>query len=237
MRKLTVLLTVLLLAAAAHADVVLFSGARYDVVITDPVPVGSGAEGLVGFTLKFLNTTGDAGYDAGSVDGVYFGYTGISGELHQHNSAALEPISPTTDKTYATAIDTHFAQSSADMLVVSTPTEDNGVAPSTEPSDAPPPFDGFGGTSFGTFLTGTWAVDAAASFELAYIVIADPGLPLVALPFGTGLVHNDFFISGTKGGEIFQFDIGVPEPATMGLLSVGGIAALLRAALLRRRKK
>ncbi len=229
MKRLAVmLLATALLAVTAQADVLLLSGARYDAFITDPVPVGNGSEGLIGFTLYFVNTTADAGFDAGSFDGVYFGYTGITGDLHQHYSTALEPISPTSEKTFATTIDTHFAQVSGDMLVVSTPTEDNGLAPSAEPSDGPPPFDAFGETSFGSFLTGVWAVDAVASFEVAYIVIADPGGPLEAAAFGAGQVHLDFFISGTKGGESFKLDIGVPEPATLILLGLGALATLRR---------
>ena len=81
MKRLAVmLLATALLAVTAQADVLLLSGARYDAFITDPVPVGNGSEGLIGFTLYFVNTTADAGFDAGSFDGVYFGYTGITGE-------------------------------------------------------------------------------------------------------------------------------------------------------------
>ena len=229
MKRLAVtLFAAALLAATAQADVLIFSGARYDVVITDPVVVGDGSENLIAFTLKFVNSTGDAGFDAGSVDGVYFGYTGITGELHQEYSPALSPETASADNTFASAVDTHFAQVAGDMLVVSPATEDNGVLPSTEPPLTPAPFDAFAATSFGTFLTGTWAVNALPTFELAYIVIADPGGPLQFMPFGAGQVHLDLFVSGVKGGEIFQFDIGVPEPATLGLLSIGAMAFLRR---------
>ena len=226
-RFAVMLLVAALFAGTANADILLFSGARYDVSITDPVAVGDGSEGLVGFTLMFTNTTGDAGFDAGSFDGVYFGYTGISGSLHQHYSTALAPMSPTSDNTYATAIDTHFVDPSTAMLVVSPATEDSGVAPSAEASDAAAPFDGFATTDFGSNLTGVFAVDAEPVFELAYIVIKDPGAPLGVV--SGGVVDLNLFVSGVKGGEIFDFEIGViPEPATMGLLAIGGLGALIR---------
>ena len=225
MKRIAVMLLVAaVFAGTANADILLFSGARYDVSITDPVNV---CAGLIAFTLQFTNNTGDAGFDAGSVDGVYFGYTGITGDLHQEYSAALEPITPTSDKTFASAIDTHFVDSSASMLVVSPATEDNGVAPSGEAPLTPPPFDAFAATSFGSFLTGVFAVDAAPVFDLAYIVIEDPGQPLQLVTVDP-LVNVDLFVSGTKGGEIFDFMIGVPEPATMSLLAIGGLAALIR---------
>ena len=228
MKRIAVMLLVAaVFAGTANADILLFSGARYDVSITDPVAVGDGSENLIAFTLMFTNNTGDAGFDAGSVDGVYFGYTGITGSLHQEYSPALSPTSPTSDNTFASAIDTHFAQVAGDMLVVSPATEDTDVLPSTEPPLTPAPFDAFVATSFGSFLTGVFAVDSAPVFELAYIVIVDPGQPL-QLVTADPLVNVDLFVSGTKGGEIFDFMIGVPEPATMSLLAIGGLAALIR---------
>ena len=244
MKKLFVmLLAVGLCVGAANADILLTSGPTYDVFITDPVAVGDNSENLISFDLKLVNTTGDAGYNASAFDGVDFGYTGItsgvfnSGSgLHQHWSSVLMMSSPTLDGVYPTAIDTHFLELVGNMTVVTMPSElDWDIGPSAEATDAPdapPPADinmyrTFANTDFGSQLTGTFAVTAVPSLSLAQIVIKDPGGTLKAVPFGTGEVSLDFFISGPKGGDILHFDI-VPEPATMGLLAIGALGALIR---------
>ena len=231
MKKLAVmLLAVAFCAGAANADTLVFSGATYDAFITTPVAVGDGSESLLGFELYLVNTTGDSGFDASAFDGEEFGYTGFTGVMHQHYSTQLQPTTPNTDSAqFATSIDTHFAFATGDMLIVSSPTEDVASAgTSDEASDAPPPFDTWGSTDFGNSLTGIFAVDAASTLTLAYFVVADPGEPLQQVAFGTGLVNANFFMSGTSGGEILEFGIGVPEPATMGLLAIGGLGALIR---------
>ena len=129
MKKLTVMFVAFgLMFSVANADVLLFSGASYDVFITDPVAVGDGSESLISFDLKLVNNTGDAGFDASAFDGVAFGYTGITSGvfnagtgLHQQYSTVLQPTSPTLDGNYATATDTHFLDVVANMLVVTPP--------------------------------------------------------------------------------------------------------------------
>ena len=238
MKRITlVALTLGLMVGAAQADILLFSGTVYNVVITDPVPVGDGSESLISFDLKLVNTTGDPGYDASAFDGTAFGYTGITSGvfnagtgLHQHYSTGLAPTTPTLDSpVFATAIDTHFLDVLGNMLGINPPSEIVAdIGPSAEASDATPPYDLFGWTDFGSQLTGTFAVPGVPSLSLAQIVIRDPGLPLIGVPFGTGLVSLDFFMSGTTAGETFLFDIGVvPEPATIGLLALGGMGALV----------
>ena len=166
-----------------------FTGSRYTVSMVDVETFS----GLTGFTVRVRNTTGLSGYNAGSFDGVYFGYSGISGQLHQHYAEGLSPTSPTTDGAYATAIDTHFLAGSADMLVVANPSEDVGASASSVATDAASPFDQFASTSFGTNLTGVFAVDAQATWRMARVVAA------------TGSqVRFDFFVSGTAGGEVIS---------------------------------
>ena len=226
------------MAGAANADILLTSGATYDVFITDPVAVGANpaGEALIGFDLYFVNTTGNGAFDASAFDGVAFGYTGITSGmhnagtgLHQQYSAALATTTETLGSSYASAIDTHFMDSLGNMLVVTAPSETHNMGASLEPSDQVPPFDAFATLDFGDQLTGTFAFTAAPSLTVAHIVIRDPGLPLAGGAFGTGVVSLDFFLSGTGGGDILLLDIvPVPEPATMGLLAIGGLGALIR---------
>ena len=241
-KLLVAAMAVAVCAGAAQADILLTSGPIYDVFMTDPVAVGDGSEDLVAFDLKIVNTTGDAGYDASEFDGVTSGYTGITSGvfdwgpgLHQHYSTSLQASTPTLDGTYPTAIDTHFNDVLANMLVVTAPSETVAdIGPSAESSDASSPFDLFANTDFGSQLTGTFAAPAAASLSLAQIVIKDPGGPIGALVFGNGLVSLDFFISGANGGQAVQMGLGFligpdpAEPATMGMLVMGAVAVLRR---------
>ena len=221
MKKFAVmLLAVSLLAGAANADFKVFDGSVYDVFITTPVAVGDGSESLVSVVLRIENKTGDPGLNASSFDGVTpeFGYTGITGKLHQHIAPLLLPAgSPTMDSpAFATAIDTHFLVVTGDLLIVEAPSEDT-TMPSAEASDADPSFLPFAETHFGTELTGTFAVDAVPTLDLAQIVV----------PFGETVTLN-LFMSGTSGGEVISTSFLVPEPATMGLLAVGGLGVLIR---------
>ena len=238
----------LTVSGPALADYLLHRGPIYDVLITSPVAVGDGSSDLlISFDIKIVNTTGDAGFDASAFDGVAFGYTGITAGalgsgLHQQYSTVLQPSSPTLDGNYATATDTHFLDVVSGMLIVTPPSETvNDMGPSNEASDALPPFNSptFGASSdFGSQLTGTFAVDATPSLSLAQIVVEKRGGPLLGIPFGSSraLVNLDFFISGTKGGEVIHLGVGdvLPEPATMGLLALGGLAVLRRRSKIRR---
>ena len=217
------LLTLGVTVGAAKADTIIFSGDIYDITISSPVAVGDGSESLLAFTLTAINTTGDAGLDPSAFDGLNFGYTGITGMLHQHYSMIFDPpplATATLDSAYATAIDTHFLFPLAAMLIVTAPSEDVFLAPSLEATDAAVPFDGFADTDFGAQLTGVFAVTAAPVLDLAYVVVPAHSGHSFWSP-----VKLDFYLSGTKGGE-YIYDI--PEPATLALLSMGGVALLRR---------
>ena len=240
-RFAVMLLAAALLTGVASADIQVYSGSVYDAFITDPVPVGDGSEGLVGFTLYFVNTTGDSAKAFDTFDDVSnASFTGITPGpanplgLHQHDSTLLTSFSPTlSNANYATAIDSHFLVQDSNLLNVVAPNETRLVAPSAEASDAGIPFDGFADTSFGNYMGGAFADSTAAGVatrNLVYLVIPDPGGTLegVAYMDATSVVDSFFLGSGPGGGEVVQFGIGVPEPATMSLLAIGGVAALIR---------
>ena len=222
MKKIALtMLIVGLVAGVARADTVVFTGSRYDVSMSSPVAVGDGSESLLAVTLTMTNTTGNAGFDVTAFDGMGFGYTGIIGILHQHYSMIIDPpptATSTLDSTsYATAIDTHFLVVLADLLIITTPNEDVSLAPSAEATDAVPPYDLYADTDFGAYLTGTFAVDGVPSLALAYLVVPTDSV-----------VTLDFFMSGAKGGEHIDTSFVVPEPASMSLLALGGLALLRR---------
>ena len=237
MKKLAVtMLIVGLVAGAADADMVVFSGATYDVSISDPVAVGDGSESLLAFTLTVTNTTGDPGFDVSAFDGGDIWppdpppapqepkstYGGIMGILHQHYSATFDPPPEATSllgSQYSTAIDTHFLFTTPQLISVAYPAEDVSLAPSAEATDASSPYDQFADTDFGEWLRGVFAATAAPTMDLAYIVVPDGSV-----------VTLDFFMSGREGGEYIgtSFPVPVPEPASMSLLALGGLALLRR---------
>ncbi|MHC4563530.1 MAG: PEP-CTERM sorting domain-containing protein, partial [Planctomycetota bacterium] len=74
----------------------------------------------------------------------------------------------------------------------------------------------YGYVLFGDNLTGSMAiVNVGATWDIAQVVTND-----------VGSIEAFFFLSGVTGGEIIQ--IPIPEPATMGLLTLGGLALLKR---------
>jgi hypothetical protein len=237
-RLAAVLLAAALMTGVASADTLVFSGAVYDAFITDPVAVGDGSEGLIGFTLYFVNTTGDAAKAFDTFDDQSNpAFTGITGELHQHDSTLLASFSPTlSNPNFSTAIDSHFLALDGNLLNTTAPTETRLVAPSAEASDAAnPTFQTFADTSFGDYMGGSFADNTAAGVatrNLAYLVIRDPGIPICGMAYGdTGSYVDCFFLAtGPGGGEVLQFGIGdvIPEPATMSLLAIGSVAALIR---------
>ncbi len=230
MKKIACLLSaVLMLAGAAQAEIMVYSGTLFDVLITDPAPVG-GTGTLVAFDLVIRNKSADPGLNPSGLMAMdnALGSMGFFGDFHQNGFPAAMLTSPdASNPTFADALDTHFLFTSTQVVTAVAPTEDQGVAPSAEV--------GAFTYSFGTFLTGGVALIGAnpsADWDLAQFVIEDPAQPLTGAALGAdGAVADMFFqIAGADGSkENIAFSlVPVPEPATMSLLAVGGIAALIR---------
>ena len=240
MKRIVSLISVAIMlttAVAANADMTVFSGSIYDVVITTPAPVGinPAGENLLGFMLKIVNTTGNPVFDPAGFNGntplesnpsnpTGPTYSGITGVFH-NQYLVMDGTSPTIDDLdFATDIDTHFNLLNGDVLIVGTgPSETNNLpaGPTAEPFNATGPWAAFAMTDFGDRLHGNFALNGGAAgpvWELAYI----------AAPMNS-VVVMEFFVTGVGGGEdvVGSFPV-VPEPATMSLLAIGGIGALLR---------
>ena len=239
---------------ASSAEIVVYSGAIYDVVIEDvpQIDVGvpnPGGENLIGFMLKIRNKSGDprlnpTGFDGAT--GTRLGFYTVEPELHQQHLPYT--TTPTLDQVYgntvATQIDTHFNFMAADVLFVGTaPSETNNLATSVEPVDATGPDAGDVRTDFGNRLFGNFAllgeggvipdIDGdgdPTTWELAWFAV--PGHPLEGPPYSIQTtIYMNFFVTGLDPGEVIvgEFTVPIiPEPATMSLLALGGIGALIR---------
>ena len=230
MRKFaSILLAVSLLAASAQAGTMtIWTGSIYQIDMEFTELVGDGSESLQKSVLTVTNISGDGSYDPNVFDGVApsAGYTGFTGLMHQQAIGSSPTLDVETigveDNVTATDIDSHFMVLSGDLSIVTAPSETTLVAPSAEASDATGFYAGapffLAGTSFGDSLTGAFG-DGTASGPLwtfAQIVHNAP-------------VGMFFKIFGYSGGEVVEgFVPIVPEPATMSLLGLGGLAALIR---------
>jgi len=237
---------------ATAAEITVYSGTFYDVLI-DPAPhldVGvpnPGGESLIGFILKIRNKSGDPLLDPSGFDGATgtrLGFYTLDPDLHhQHFGTTPTLNEEMPGNVTATSIDTHFNFLAADVLFVGTaPSETNGLAPSIEPVDATGPFAGMATVAFGDRLYGNFAVLGGAAadvdgdgdpttWELAWFAV--PGhdhLTPPPYPISTTIYMN-FFTTGFNPGEVIVGNFTVPiipEPATMSLLALGGIGAMIR---------
>ncbi|MEO0588088.1 MAG: PEP-CTERM sorting domain-containing protein [Planctomycetota bacterium] len=193
------------------------SNGAAELVFSGAAPVGAGTSGesLVGFDVivRGLGQT-PGGYDSTSSGSGTLGintvgatsfFGGASAGLHQQTlttggqSPTLEPADP-----LPTPIDTHFNFPSADIAVsLTAPAEDDGSpASSTEPVDAVPSTDT--ATSFGTQLTGVFALGTSATstiasnndeWDLAHVVLRSGDR-----------VNLQFDIGFTLGEPVERFD-------------------------------
>ena len=228
--RLLILSSVVLLAASvASADIVVGgTGPIYEARITYPVVVGShGGQDLIAFDLIFENVSGDPGADPFNLD------ITAQGALHQHSFAAMTMTSPTLTSPMADDLDTHFNTHMGGLMYTVMPTEDANAAP----SDMVVEFPAYGGLpegvetySFGTFLRG--------SFD---DVGNRPAGPLRATEWNVAhfVVPSNFASGGPDGLRIYgeiggltvseNYEINFfPEPVTMSLLAIGGVALLKR---------
>jgi hypothetical protein len=190
-------------------------------------PTSSFAAGLEDYSCWLLTLNADDASEISSLDFDKNIGKGFSGPLHQvwqvtDDGFGTITKTPTPNRTDADVsvpygMDSHMliALTTLDPIVVNPITEDSSGtgSPVTLPSTLE--------AGMGTFLSGTVALpsNTATSVPLAWLVI----------PNGQSVDYS-FSVGGAQAGQSQQFagSIVVPEPATMGLLAIGGIAALIR---------
>jgi len=227
-------------SAATAAETTVYVGAVYDVVIEDglsPMDVGlpnPGGENLVGVMLKIRNMRGTQRQDPGGFNGVDGALQGIYTDgpgLHNQKLMTTPTLDQEMATTVATLIDSHFNFLSTEVLFVGTPpSETNDLAPSVEPTDAVGGWAAMATCDFGNRLFGNFSMIGGAAGDVDQD--GDPttwSLAWLAVPVGT-TVYMNFNVTGIDPGEVIEgaFTVPVPEPATMSLLAIGGLGALIR---------
>ena len=163
--------------------------------------------------------------DLGPANGVNFD-RGIFGRLHQNTSAFFGKSPDLTQALMADGLDTHFNVTSVQGPLAPTETDNLLV------SDIPDSMPGATNYSFGDSLQGVFSDlaprgDLTTPWALAQLVVfAEDLLPGAANP-----VTFKGDVGGSDIGDSFDFTIlstEIPEPATMSLLAIGGVAALIR---------
>jgi hypothetical protein len=245
MKKLLLMsLVVALTVGVARADLTgtelrVWRGVTYEAWITMPQTVGThDGRNLVAFDLIFVSTTDDhpVTVDLGLDKGKSLDY-GIFGELHQHHAFNGGMTSPTLDGFTSGNMDSHFNLWDEYILTFYAPRED--VDP-TQVSDIPggvvSAYNYLDEYAFGTYLRGYFNYAPgrpsgtplrSADWNIAHLVtFAD------AIDYGFPNYQDNIRVKGEIGGleiaETFDFYIVVPEPATMSLLALGGMAMLRR---------
>ncbi|MAE60410.1 MAG: hypothetical protein CMJ49_03535, partial [Planctomycetaceae bacterium] len=191
-------------APIPHTFTIVHVGNFLDWTISPVLPTGDGSENLRTTTLSLVNRTGNINNNPTAYDFKASGFGGITGPLHQHHSTTLGIDSPLNNTQYSTSIDSHLReQLPAGGYVfdpgLMAPQEDYNNAPSAEASNAPSPFDTFGDTDFGTFLTGTASQHQSIDnvWNMARIVVPNNGLVSVHGQAANGVGGEDAVVNFT----------------------------------------
>jgi len=203
---LGVLAAVVALAASAHGEI-LVTGTNWEVSMSAPTPVGTGAESLVAVTLSVSNITGDAAFDPNAFgwhmkDGTEL--IGIQGQLHQEwgfggglPTPSMKP--PFVGGPVGTPLDSHFLTENNLSPPGGDPQEDMTPGTSTEP-----PTPGYG-NGFGTFLKGDFTDPdvSGTTWDFAYLVV----------PEGSLLDLDAVFAGGDQEERLTALDVVVGAPS------------------------
>lgn len=248
-KTLTVLAAALALTTAVTAaNAAPFTQTVGDVTLTVTnlgVPTNDFGENVTGYTAYDVSLSTNDGSNITSMAFGGAGFTGFQGPLLQEwdytvNKKGQATYSPTPDvQPNATqggglngqdyGLDSHFLLNMSNFLVQTPPTEDNPALHNASASYAPgSPGDDGGdvwgiGTSLVTNVAGNGAANDFPSFDVAYLVIPSSGFvsySFAATTDANGSPQSNF--AGSIPSAV------TPEPASLGLLAVGGMALLAR---------
>lgn len=218
-----VLACVLGMIVPAQGEVMIFSTATFDWVLTAE-ELENSPEELISLTLGVINRESDKSNKDPKVIDIT-----VTGMLHQQGIPTLADNTSTLDDAdFAKNIDTHFLVSASQILSLDPPFEDQGTADtSDEPTNATGGFASFAESSFGTFISGTIAAqssvfDPGSRWDFLYLVV--PNNSMVSIE--ATVTSRDGLIIEEEAN--FPITAVVPEPGTAIVLLLGALAMASR---------